>query len=339
MALLKGIGKQLQVGVAVESVRGTARAAATYWLPVDDWSIEERFTNAVDNQAYGIIEDNLGQTRVKEWSEGNIKMPLTGTTAAVLFYSLFGSSAAVLHAGETRIFDNTLSVGQTVQHKSLTLFVHDPIPTASGVTADYTHANAMIGKIELDYSLGNFVMMSADVRALNGSAAAVVFVPNQAPESRYVPQYMTFKTASSFAGLGAASPIKIKTAKITFDENVEDDDVLGATDPRDFLNKEFMIEGTIEAIWQNETDFKASALANTPKALRFDLVNADIVEGVAANPQFRIDLAKVHFTEFSRPIKIKDVVYQTVNFKAAYSATDGFMVRALVTNTVNIAGL
>lgn len=339
MPLLRGIGKQIQVGVAQESTRGTAKTSASYWLPVDDWSIEERFENAIDSQTYGLVEDNVSQTRVKNVVEGEIRMPVTGTTAAIFFHSLFGSCTAVLHAAETVVFDNTVAVLQGVQHKSLTMFVHDPIPTASGATADYTHANAIVSKIDIDYSLGNFVMMNTSFRAITGSAAAVVFVPSQIIEPRFVPQYMTFKVATTYSGLGAASAIKIKSAKVTISSPVDDDDVLGQTSPRDFLNKEFSVEGTIEAIWQNETDFKSSALANTSKAMRLDLVNSDVTIGSATNPQFRLDLAKVFFTEFSRPIKIKDVVYQTVNFKAAYSTTDSFMAKALFVNTVNIGSL
>ncbi len=336
MALTKGIGKQIQVGIAQNTTRGTAETTADYWLPVDDWAVESRYSNVIDSQTYGVVEDNLGQTRVKNWSEINIRMPATATSAAVLFHSLFGTCTSVLHAAESVVYDNTMNVLQGVQHKALTVFVHDPIATASGVTADYTHTNAIVNKIEIDYSLGNWVMLNASARAQAGSAAAVVFVPSQGLETRFVPQYMTFKVASTYSGLGAASAIQIKSAKITIDANGEDDDVLGSTSPRDFLTKEFMVEGTVEAIWQNETDFKSSAIANTAKAMRIDLVNSDVTIGSATNPQFRIDMSKVYFTEFSRPITIKDVVYQTISFKAAYSISDGFMAKALFVNTVKI---
>lgn len=341
MALTRGIGKLLQIGVAVESTRGTAKTSAQYWLAVDDWAIEEKFANAVDTQVYGRIEDNVSQTRVKDWAEGSIKCPLGGTTAAVIFRSLLGSSAAVLKSGETKIFDNYATVAQNIQHPSLTLFIHDPIATATGATADYSHANAMVNKVSIDYSLGNFVMMDVGVRAIRGSAAAVAFVPSQVVETRFVPQYMSFKVASAYAsnGLTNAAVIRIKNAKITIDQNIEDDDTLGNTAPRDFLNKEFSIEGTIEAIWQNESDFKDAAIANTPKAMRLDITNSDVTEGVSSNPKLRIDLARVHFTEISRPVKIKDVMYQTLGFKAAYSVTDGFMVQAIFTNSVNIGSL
>ena len=333
MALLKGIGKQLRIGIAKESVRGTAETSPSFWLETDDVDLDERYENAIDAQTHGVIEDNAGQSRVKNWAEGKFSMPVCDTTSALLFVSLFGSTSAVVHSGESVVYDHTIEVKQTVQHQSLTFFLHDPIPTATGATADYTHANAVVHGIDLDYALGDFVKLTAAIKAQAGSAAAVVFAPTKAYENRFLPQNMTFKVASTFAGLGAASAIKIKSAQISINENIEDDDVLGQASPRDFLNKEFSIEGTVEAIWQNESDFKDAALANTPKAMRLDLVNTAVTLGTATNPQFRIDLAKVYFTEFSRPIKIKEVVYQTIKFKAAYSDSDGLMARLLFVNT------
>lgn len=333
--LLKGIGKQLQIAVVKETTRGTAKTTAAYWLAVDDWNIDERYNNAVDQQTYGLIEDSVSQTRVKNWAEGQLRFPISGTSSAVLFLSLFGTDTPAAHSGETYIYDHVLTVAQNVQHQSLTFLIHDPIATANGATADYSHANGVVHQIQIDYSLGNFVMGTASIKALKGSAAAVAFVPSQTIEDRFVPQYMTFKVASAVSGLNAASPIKIKSAQVTIDAGDEDDEVLGNVAPQDFLNKEFSVEGTIEAIWQNETDFKVAALANTAKAMRLDLVNSDVSFGVVpSNPQFRLDLAKVYFTEFSRPIKIKDVVYQTVKFKAAYSPSDAFMAKATFVNSI-----
>lgn len=335
MALLKGVGRQLQIGIAKETTRGTAKTTASYWLAADDWDMQERYTNAVDMQVYGVVEDSVSQSRVKNWAEGQIKFPISGTSSAVLFLSLFGTDTPATHAGESSIYDHVLTVAQTVQHQSLTFFVHDPIATASGATADYTHANTVVHKIDIDYSLGNFVMGTATLKGQTGSAAAVVFVPSQAIEDRFIPQYLTFKVATNLAGLAAASAIKIKSAKITLNAGDEDDDVLGSAAPRDFLNTEFSCEGTIEAIWQNEADFKVASLANTAKALRFDLINSDVTIGVAANPEFKLDFAKVYFTDFSRPITIKGIVYQTVKFKAAYDITNALMVRATFTNSIS----
>lgn len=333
--LLKGIGKQIQIGVAKETTRGTAPSAATYWLQTEDWDLTDRWKNSIDAQSYGVIEDSVGQTRVKNWSEGTVKMAMGGTTSAVLFYSLFGSLAATVHAGETKVFDQAVTVAQSVQHQSLSFFVHDPIPTASGVTADHVHKNAVVTKMDIDYTLGDFVKATVGLKALKGSTAAVAYTPAITLEDLFVPQYLTFKVASTYSTLSSGTTIKLKSAKITIDGNSEDDDVLGSTDPRDFVNKEFSIEGTVEAIWQSQSDFMSNALAGTVQACRFDLVNSDRTYGVAAtSPEIKIDLAKCVFTAIDLPITIKDIVYQTVHFKAHYSSTDALMAKVTVTNTV-----
>lgn len=340
MALLKGIGKLIQIGVAKETTRGTTPAAATYWLATDDWSIEERYNNAVDSQTYGVVEDSVDETRVKDWAEGQISFPLAATTSAVFFLSLLGTDTPTTHAGETTVFDHLITVAQTAQHQSLSFYVHDPIAnnnaygTPASATADYSYANAVVHKLDIDYTLGNFVMCNASIMAKRGSAAAVVFAPSQTTiEPRFVPQYLTFKVATTAGVLSTGNVIKLKNAKISITENIESDDVMGSTSPRDFVNKEFTVQGTIEAIWQNEIDFKAAALTDSSKALRFDLINSDVNLGVVpTNPEVKIDLARVTFEELSRPVKIKDIVYQTLKFKAHYSVSDAYMIKVTFTN-------
>lgn len=336
MPLLKGIGKQLQIGISRESTRGTASSTATvYWLATDDYSVDEKYSNAVDSQVYGLIEDNVSQTRVKNWSEGSFKLPFGDASAPLLFYSLFGTLTTTTASGETTVKNHAFTVAQTVQHQSLTISIHDPIPTPASTTADYTYKNSVINKMDIDYALGKFIDVTIGSKGLAGSMVGTVFVPAQTAENRWVPQYLTFSVASSVSGLAGATPIKIKSAKITIDENEEDDDVMGSTSPRDFLNKEFQAEGTVEAIWQNESDFRTAAIANTAQALRFNLVNSDVSIGVVpSRPTLVMDFASVYFTEFSRPVKIKEIMYQTIKFKAAYSLSAAFMVRGTITNTV-----
>ena len=94
--------------------------------------------------------------------------------------------------------------------------------------------------------------------------------------------------------------------------------------------------GSLEAIWQNESDFKTVSLAtpNVPQALSIVLQNTDVSIGVVpSHPTVNITLDQCYFTEFSRPIKIKDLVYQTLKFKATYSTANSEMLNVIVTNT------
>jgi hypothetical protein len=54
---------------------------------------------------------------------------------------------------------------------------------------------------------------------------------------------------------------------------------------------------------------------------------------VPSHPTVNIILDQCYFTEISRPIKIKDLVYQTVKFKATYSTANSEMIAITTTNT------
>jgi hypothetical protein len=458
----KGIGRLFSIGIAKETTRGTAISSASWWLPFSDAAIEEKFNNVTQDEAYGIIEDSVGQFRVKNWAEGTLKVPLTSGSFPLLMYSLFGANADSAHGAEAAVYDHKATVGETAQHQSLTLFIHDPL---SGV--DYSHALGVVHKMDLDVELKKFAELSLSVKAIKGVSQSS-FSPSITAENRFLPQYMTFNMAPTTSGLltqytctgtasstihvtalsistdllqvgmtvtgtnipagttiativsntafdmsqastgaagtlyigslnatGTASStihvtalsgittaklqvgmtvmgtnvpagativkivsstafdlsaastgaigtlsfggavVQLKSLKLSVDENVEDDEVLGNVAPVDFLNKEFKVDGSFECIWQNESDAKTFALATpvTPEALLISIVNSDVTIGTAANPTVAITLDQVYFTDFSRPIKVKDLVYQTVKFKATYSTTNTEMIKVVTTNT------
>jgi len=459
----KGIGRLVQLGLAKETTRGTAISAATYWLPTDEISIDEKFENAVADQAVGVVENSINEYRVKNYADGSFKVPMMDQSTGLLFVSLLGAQAVAAHGAEAAVYDHTFTVGESAQHQSLTMFLHDQL---SGV--DYSHANGVVHKMDIDAQLKKFVQLSLSARAQKGVSQSS-FTPSILSENRFIPQYMTFSSAPNTAGLlpiysgtgtaastihvtalsfntdvlsvgmtvtgtnvpagttiaaivsatavdlsqattgnagtlyfgsltatGTASStihvtslsintnqikvgmtvngtnvpagatvakivsstafdlsaastgsigtltfggavVALKSLKLSIDETVEDQEVLGNVAPADFLNKEFKVEGSLEAIWQNETDFKTAALAtpNVGQALLIDLKNTDVTIGTAANPELKITLDQVFFTEFSRPIKIKDLVYSTVKFRATYSLTNSEMIKILLTNTVS----
>lgn len=125
--------------------------------------------------------------------------------------------------------------------------------------------------------------------------------------------------------------IALKSAKLTINSNVESQDVLGSVSPADFLNKEFSVEGTVEAIWQNETDFKTQFMGPAPLSIRLDFVNSD----VSSSPELYFDMPKCTIQELGRPFKVKDLIYQTIKFKAVYSVSDTLMCKAVLVNATS----
>lgn len=327
--MAKGIGRKLQVGIAKETSRGTAESSATYWAPFSEAEISEKDEKVLVDQSYGLIEESQGQDIVKQWAEGNIKAPLTDKHFGLILLAALGSVSTADNAdSDPSVKDHTFTVAQSAQHQALTLFMDDPVGGQ-----DYKFAMGVLTALEISYERGKFIEYSADFMAKKGATASLS--PATTTENRFLPHHLTFKIASDISGLSGATPIALKSLKLKIEKNVESDDVLGSIAPADFLNKQFTITGELEAIWQNETDFKTATLAGTAKAMRIDLVNTGVTIGSAANPRLKIDLAKVVFGDFSTPIKLNDVMVQSVSFKAHYSAGDSKLVEALLTNAVS----
>lgn len=323
----KGIGRLIQAGIAKETTRGTAETAATYWLPWASLSVDDKFEDLVEEQAYGVIEDSIGQKRIKNWSEMKIGGVITDKSFPLVLLATLGALSTGDNAdSDATIKDHTITVAQSAQHQALTLFVDDPLGGQ-----DYKHALGVIQSLEIKYEVGKFIEYSADIKAKKGATATLT--PAVTAENKFLPQHLVFKVAANLAGLTAASALSVKSLSLKIDKSIEED-IGQSTDPVDFLNKQFVITGQVEATWQNESDFKTAALASTVKALRIDLLNADVTIGTAAKPEIKIDLAKVTFTELARKIDINGIVTQTVSFKAHYSSTDSKMITILATNAV-----
>lgn len=321
----KGIGRLMQAGVAKEAVRGTGETAPTFIIPFSEASFTPKDDKIVDEQSFGVIEDSLGQSIVKEWSEIELGAPITDKSFGLILLAALGAvnSAANADAAGT-VKDHTFTVAQSAQHQALTIFLDDPI-----AAADYKFALSSLSSLEISYELGKFVNYKAKFLAKKGASATIT--PSTVTENRFLPQNLTFKLASALSGLTGATAIAIKKLSITIEKNLESDDVLGSTTPADFLNKQFSVKGDIEAIWQGEADFKTAALAGTAQAMRIDLLSTALI-GTAAHPQLTIDLAKIIFSDWSDPIKLDNIMTQTLSFKAHYSTADSKLITTKLTN-------
>lgn len=323
----KALGRIAAFGIAKETTRGTSEAAATYYIPFDKVSIDEKKEFTLDEASRGVIEDSLGQSIVKEWVEGSIEAPVGDAHFPMVLYSLFGTLTTGDNAdANVAVKDHTLTVAQSAQHQALSLFVDDP---AGG--QDYKHALGMVDSVDINYEQGKFLSYTASFKAKKGADATLT--PSYTAENRFLPQHLTFKMASAQSGLTAASATVLKSANLKITQNIEDDTVLGSTGPADFLNKQFTVEGTIEALWDAET-LKDLFMAGTTRALRFDLKNTDVTIGTSASPEILIDVYKATFTELTRPFETNNLIMQTLSFKGHYSTTDSKMITAICTNIV-----
>lgn len=319
----KGTGRLIQAGIAKETSRGTAESAATFWIPFSDLSFDEKRGHIFDSEARGIIEDSVGSEVVSKHAEGALRAPVADEHFGLILLATLG---AVSTSGPTdSAYTHTFTVAQSAQHQALTVFLDDPI-----AGADYKYALGVVRSLEISYELKKYLEYNVGLIAKKGATATLT--PSGTTENRFRPQDVSFKTASSLSGLGAATAKSVRSLRLSIEKNVENDDVLGSVEPNDFINKEIVITGEIEAVWENEAAYQADFAAGTTKAMRLAVTNADVTIGTGTHPSLTIDLAKATFTELGRGFGLNDVVTQRLAFKAHYSISDSKMVTAALVN-------
>ena len=320
--MAKFIGRKINVGFGKETVRGTA-ATPSVWFPRTNFSFEEKMETVENESSIGVIVDAQEVEIVKRYSEGSVEGYAGVNSIALPFLSLFGSvTTTTASAGA---YKHVFALSGVNQSPSLTIGMDDLIQ-------DYQFANAMINKMKIKIETGKYAEISFDFIGKKGVTATLT--PAFSADYPLLAKHAVVKLAGNLAGLTAATPLVVKSFELTVSKKVEPQDSLGSVDPSDFINTVTSIEGNLEAVYEDEATYKAVALGGSVRALRLDVTDANTVIGVSTNPELKIDLAKVKFTEWSRTTGLNEIVTQSVGFKGLYSLSDAQAIAAELYNTV-----
>lgn len=315
-------GRKYQVGVGRESTRGTA-VNPTFWIPKFEVSIDNKKEYLNDEASFGITVDTVGAKIVREWAEGEITGQVREKSFGLFLLAGLGAVSSA-ETGDTGVYEHTFSFSNTNVHQSLTLEVKNDLEQLK-------YPLAVLTSLKISVEASKFVEFAAAFNSKKGASASNT--PSYSDAERlFIAKDCTFKTASALAGLDAAAAIKIKSFDISIEKNVEAHDILSSNEPDNFANKFVSIEGNIEAMFENLTDFKAIFEAGTQKAMRLAIVNASQTIGASSNPGLEINLPKVTFQDWSRKSGNGEVVTQTIKFKGHYSLTDAALIEAVLTN-------
>jgi hypothetical protein len=322
--MTKVIGRKFSVGIGKESSRGTA-VAASFWIPKTEVSVDDRINYAIEDSSIGVIEDAVDQDITGKYSEISIGGIVYEKSFGLLLLATFGTETSQTLV-ETGVYDHLFNVAATSQHTSLTTACVDP---NGGSGLRYTLC--MVDQLELDFEIGKYLTYQVDMRG-NANASGSNTASFTA-ENLFRPQDGTVKFASSVAGLGAASAISIKKGSLVIKKNIEDDFIVGNVVAADRLNKEFSVEGSLELTYDDRTYVDTDMLADLAQAMRIDFENTSTLIGATKGPKLTFDMAKVKIQEVSRKIGNAGIIMQTVKFKAYYSISDAFMIKATIRNT------
>lgn len=318
-------GRKYQVGLGKETTRGTA-VAPSYWIQKNDVSVEEKRQYVEDDASVGVIVDTIGAEIGKEWAEGEVSGKVLDRSFGLFMLGALGSVASVEKGGDAGVYDHTFSLSNANNHQSLTIEVKNDVEQKK-------FALGVMTSLKISAEVGKIVDFVAGFKAKKGATASNT--PSYLTTERlFVGKHAILKTATNLAGLGAASAINVRSVEVSINKNVEEHDAIGSSEPVDFANKFVSVEGNIEAMFENASDFKSLFEAGTKKALRLEITNYDVTIGSASNPKLQIDLASVSFEDWSRKSGNNDLVSQTIKFKGHYSLTDAKLIQAVLTNLV-----
>ena len=323
--MAKIIGRTGAIGIGIESTQGT-KVAASYWVPVQGYSYDDKIELVKNDSAMGRIEEFNDADITKLWGEGDYDGKIFLNSVGAELVALFGQSPTSAQRTTTGVYDHTYALLNNNDHKSLTVCYEDGLQELS-------FPFAMIDSWSLDVAVDDYVKRSISLMGKKSESAT--HTPSFTNEIEFIPSQITFKMASAQSGLDAASGINITAFNMEVSKNVEPVYVLGSNEPNDILNKQFGVTGSIEMYFESTT-YRDYVFANTHRAIRIDMKDTATIIGSSGshNPELYFDLNEVVFEEFERGWDANDPLTQTLNFEAMFNMADAAMISARLTNTV-----
>lgn len=304
------IGKQLEIGLGVESIRGT-EASSVKWIKNVSAGIQDKAEHVQDGSSRGKFEDMDGRRVIKKFIEGDMECYLYADSFGFLAYNLYGEvSSSLVGSG---VYDHVFSLNQSSLNPSLSIFVKD------GDAQQLVFKNGHLSSLELSASVDSYVNITASFKAKDSEDDTST--PGYDTEYDFIGKDISVKIADTEAGLSSATPMCVKELSITFDKGLIDDYCLGSYYPADFYQSKMSIEGSFQKNFEDET-FKDLFASDTAKYIEIK-IEGDTAIGETYKPTLTLRLNKVMISNWERSGGKDELVIEDVEFKAFYNATDG----------------
>lgn len=318
------IGRAQAIGIAKESTSWTLSAWTKFWLPKEGWIMKPVVETVKDQGGYWVIESDYDSQVAREITETDLNGIVDNVSIGILLKATFGTEASVAKwSPNGAVYDHTFTVLQTNNHPSLSIWAYDPVGT-------YTSTYNMVKELKITANMWEYVKFDVQMvwkKMVSASTPTVGYASN----SQFLARHVKLYVATSEAWLDSADPIQLNSIEFTINKNVEMTGI--DLEPDCFLNQNFVISGSLESVFVNNTDWLALTQGATEKFFRIKILNTDVTIGSTANPELSFTFAKAVFTEWDKSDDNDTIVTQTVWFVGHFNNTDGFSVKAKLSNT------
>ena len=321
--MAKIIGRTGAVGIGIESTKGT-KVAATYWVPVEGYSLDDKVEYVKNESAMGHIAEFNDGDITKLWCEGDYEGKIFLNSVGAELTALFGQSPTSAQRASSGVYDHTYALKNDNNHKALTVCYEDAIQEVS-------FPFGMVNTWSLEVGTDDYIKRS--VSFVGKKSSSSTHTPAFTNEVEFIPSHVSCKLASTQAGLDAASAINVTAFNLEVNKNAEALYVVGSNEPNEIINKQFNVTGSIELYFESTT-YRDYVFGNTHRAIRIDMTDTATNLGSSHNPQLYFDINEAVFEEFERSWDANDPLTQTLNFEGVYSIADGAIMSARLTNTI-----
>lgn len=301
------IGREIEIGLAVEETRGTAPETAK-WIKNISANVVERAELVNDEATRAVFEDADGRRVVKKHIEGDVEMPLYINALGYLAYNIYGAVSSAVFSGA---YKHTFTNLQSSVVPSLSIFAKD------GDTQQLVYKNGHLSTLELSATTDDYVKLNASFLAKDSEDSTVS--PSYDTDYNFIGKEITVKLADSSAGLAEATAVCVSDLSITWDKGVITDHCLGSYSPSDFYKAKLSIEGSLTKKFEDET-YKDLFLGNDSKYMEIKISGEDTIG--TTNPTITLTLNKVQITDWNRSGDNDELVNESISFKAFYNSTD-----------------
>lgn len=297
-------GKKVWVGVGLETNRGE-RANIAYWFPRTDNTFTDKIETENNEWNVWSIVDTIDTETTKQYAEWSIGGTVYPNGIGFFLKALLG---AVATTGTGPVYEHVFTLLESNTHPSMTVGTVNPI-------GSYSYPLGLIESMEFSAELWGKLTTTINLKARKGESAT--HTREYLDEKGFVANMLKVYFADTIAWLDTADNICLQNITIAFSKNIQDVGCLSSIDPLDYINTSFSIEGSMELNFTDE-QYKTFTINNIAKAMRLQAINDKAPIDWSNNPELRIDLSRVQFTDWTPSFAKDDIVKQSVNFKGHY---------------------
>lgn len=297
--MTKYVARRGQLGVAIESTRGTP-VAPTFWVPWATMSFKDTIEEAREEQGQGVIADSDSKYVVMKMGEGEVEAQIYDKALGVFLTGVIGAAPST--AGSNP-YTHTYTLSNTNQHKSISLYWKDPDRSDMyplGMVDSFQISAEPSGIV--NYTVG---FKSKTAREWTSQTANYTSLGN-----KFLHQHVEVRLAATVGALSAATAISLKNLELNINKNSLYDGVIGTVEPEDILNQHLSVEGSLELNLEDDT-YRDYMLNGTYRAMEIKLNRS-------SSSSLTFQFPRVDFSEWEPDLTLNEIAKQSINFKANY---------------------